>query len=188
MVFKILAFQSVFVWSACQDGAEPHPDALDSQSSVAREAVSYASYEAWDPPNDPAYFSDDLELSFWELRQNQQGASSIVPWPDTYWPMKEDGYNARWQGADTLSPLELYDRAFNGWVPQFTKPDGGQARGFDEFSRPASVQLARRDLRRGLLRSVGASRSVGARERRKPPGTEYQRPRRHRGRLGRHGR
>ena len=38
--------------------------------------------------------------------------------------MLDDGYNARWLGDDVLSPMEKYDKAFNGWEPSM---------GFDDF-------------------------------------------------------
>ena len=41
----------------------------------------------------------------------------VIPWTDTYWPTMDDSFNARWQGIQTLSPLEKYDMAFNGWTP-----------------------------------------------------------------------
>ena len=76
--------------------------------------------DAWNDANDPANFGRDYIYSFAELSKPElaNGASEIVPWPDTYWPMKEDGYNDRWRGDSVLSPVELYDKAFNGWVPE----------------------------------------------------------------------
>lgn len=74
----------------------------------------------WNIANDPSNFGRDYLYHWGELSDPglAQGASEIVPWPDTYWPMMEDGYNQRWQGSSTLSPVELYDRAFNNWVPE----------------------------------------------------------------------
>ena len=79
----------------------------------------------WDSRNNPSEFGANLVYNWEELSQVQQGASDIVPWADTYWPMTQDGYNARWNGS-ALSPAELYDQAFNGWTP----PEG-----FDQLRR-----------------------------------------------------
>jgi hypothetical protein len=80
--------------------------------------------DRWNSANDPRRFGEEMEYDFEVLKEYSQGASSIQPWPDTYWPMTKDGYNWRWQGHDNLSPAELYDRAFNDWVPSV---------GFEEF-------------------------------------------------------
>ena len=76
--------------------------------------------DAWNNANDPANFARDFYFNWEDLNKPElaQGASEITPWPDTYWPMKKDGYNQRWQGGNTLSPVELYDKAFNNWVPE----------------------------------------------------------------------
>jgi len=69
----------------------------------------------WNDANDPANFGRDYEYDWDELKGTElaHGASDIIPWPDTYWPMTEDGYNQRWLGSSTLSPVEKYDKAFN---------------------------------------------------------------------------
>ncbi len=71
------------------------------------------------PSNDPSSWGA-MEYNWEELNKPElaHGASEIVPWPDTYWPMTEDGYNQRWLGSSTLSPVEKYDKAFNNWVPE----------------------------------------------------------------------
>ncbi len=76
--------------------------------------------DAWNNANDPANFGRDYEYNWEELNKAElaHGASEIVPWPDTYWPMQSDGYNNRWQGNSTMSPAEKYDKAFNGWEPE----------------------------------------------------------------------
>jgi hypothetical protein len=45
------------------------------------------------------------------------GESEIKPWPASYWPMQKDGYNYRWRGKEVLSPMEKYDKVYNGWEP-----------------------------------------------------------------------
>jgi len=74
--------------------------------------------DAWNWRNDPSRFHIDLEYNFENLPS--EGASAKVAWAETYWPTYEDSINARWQGDDTLSPAEKYDKAFNDWTP----PDG----------------------------------------------------------------
>ncbi|MFC1578011.1 proprotein convertase P-domain-containing protein [Thermodesulfobacteriota bacterium] len=76
--------------------------------------------DAWNNANDPDNFARDYNYNWDNLNKPElaQGASVITPWPDTCWPMKKDGYNQRWQGGNTLSPVELYDKAFNNWVPE----------------------------------------------------------------------
>ena len=75
--------------------------------------------DAWNDANDPSNFGRDFQYDWDELKKAElaHGASEIVPWPDTYWPMQQDGYNDRWQGDSKLSPVELYDKAFNNWTP-----------------------------------------------------------------------
>jgi hypothetical protein len=76
--------------------------------------------DEWDSQNNPSNFGNNFEYDWDTLSQITTGASEVTPWPDTYWPMTEDGYNARWNGSSTPSPVELYDLAFNSW----TMPEG----------------------------------------------------------------
>lgn len=71
--------------------------------------------DRWDWRNDPARFHAELEYN-WENLPSE-GYSKKTAWADTYWPTYEDSINARWQGNDTLSPAEKYDKAFNDWEP-----------------------------------------------------------------------
>lgn len=71
--------------------------------------------DAWDWRNDPQRFRTELNYTWEELPS--EGASDKIAWADTYWPTYEDSINARWQGPNTLSPAEKYDRAFNDWEP-----------------------------------------------------------------------
>lgn len=75
--------------------------------------------DAWDSLNNPERFrrflEEDLEYKLDALPLS--GVADKQPWPETYWPYFEDSTNARWDGADTLSPLEKYDLVFNDWVP-----------------------------------------------------------------------
>jgi subtilisin-like proprotein convertase family protein len=71
--------------------------------------------DGWDFQGSPERFGIPLEYSLAALPQS--GRAEIAPWSETYWPTSEDSFNARWAGPGTLSPLEKYDMAFNGWVP-----------------------------------------------------------------------
>lgn len=72
--------------------------------------------DAWNYTNNPSRFQVDFNFKLAELPTN--GAAAVTPWPDTYWPTYKDSTNQRWQGSDEMSPLEKYDMAFNGWVPE----------------------------------------------------------------------
>lgn len=89
----------------------------DTSSSPEEEAGGKP--DRWNTANDPANMGRNYEYNWDELNvpDLQAGASEIVPWPDTYWPMKGDGYNNRWQGDSKPSSMELYDQVFNDWAP-----------------------------------------------------------------------
>ncbi len=70
--------------------------------------------DAWNYTNNPARFKIDFEYKLDELPT--EGQAEQMPWPDTYWPTYEDSTNARWVPGE-LSPMEKYDKAFNGWTP-----------------------------------------------------------------------
>lgn len=72
--------------------------------------------DAWDYANDPKHFG--LPLTYEVSALPMQGRVKERPWPETYWPSRDDSYNTRWL-SDQLSPLEKYDMAFNGWVPPY---------------------------------------------------------------------
>jgi subtilisin-like proprotein convertase family protein len=71
--------------------------------------------DRWDFSNDPARFGLPLVFTLADLPR--EGRAARVPWSETYWPTTDDSFNHRWQGPRTLSPLEKYDLAFNGWQP-----------------------------------------------------------------------
>lgn len=71
--------------------------------------------DAWNYVNDPARFARNLVYRIDDLPK--EGRAARQPWASTYWPTYQDATNVRWQGAETLSPLEKYDLAFNGWKP-----------------------------------------------------------------------
>ncbi|MGB0648387.1 MAG: proprotein convertase P-domain-containing protein [Bradymonadia bacterium] len=88
------------------------------QSDVSNAEVQK---EAWDYVNRPEAFELPLTLQIDSLPL--QGEVDVIPWTETYWPSMDDSMNARWLNARTLSPLEKYDVAFNGWRP----PEGFMA-------------------------------------------------------------
>jgi hypothetical protein len=86
-------------------------------SSAAPEGAVESSTqgETWTWGNDPNRLGIPMELSLDKLPR--EGKAKKIAWTDTYWPRRDDSFNVRWQGARTLSPLEKYDAAFNGWKP-----------------------------------------------------------------------
>ena len=70
--------------------------------------------DRWNSRNNPERFDGEFNYHVEDLPQS--GAAEREAWPSTYWPTYEDSINHRWQ-ANTLSPAELYDRAFNDWTP-----------------------------------------------------------------------
>lgn len=71
--------------------------------------------DAWDAVNDPRRLSQSLEYRAAELPL--EGRAMQRTWAASYWPTMRGSTNYRWQGESTLSPLEKYDQAFNGWTP-----------------------------------------------------------------------
>ena len=75
--------------------------------------------DAWDSLNSPERFAKflDEKLEYHLALLPLSGKASKQPWPATYWPTYEDSTNVRWDGPDSLSPLEKYDLVFNDWAP-----------------------------------------------------------------------
>lgn len=71
--------------------------------------------DGWDWGGAPERFGVTLERRLDQLPTT--GRAAVAPWSETYWPTAEDSFNVRWAGAGTLSPLEKYDQAYNGWTP-----------------------------------------------------------------------
>jgi hypothetical protein len=87
-----------------------------TQETVEKEEITEVEgkAEAWNYENNPNRFNVDMNYKIAELPMN--GSATQMPWSETWWPMRKDGFNQRWQGTSQLSPLEKYDLAFNGWV------------------------------------------------------------------------
>ncbi len=92
---------------------------LDSEGGEGQDSESYGKADQWDKLNDPDRFVRylDEELVYTLADLPLEGRAKKRAWPASYWPTYEDSTNARWLGAETLSPMEKYDLVFNGWVP-----------------------------------------------------------------------
>jgi hypothetical protein len=121
-----------------------------SEPSASLDQVEEGRYaERWRGGNAPSLFPERMVYDWNELSQDQYrtGVVESRPWPDTYWPMRKDGYNYRWQGQSRMSPVELYDTAFNGWRPPaafmslkpFTNPRTSFDRRYYELLGPAAT-------------------------------------------------
>jgi len=91
-------------------GCEGTQDAVEKEEITEVEGKA----EAWNYENNPNRFNVDMNYKIAELPMN--GTATQMPWSETWWPMRKDGFNQRWQGTSQLSPLEKYDLAFNSWV------------------------------------------------------------------------
>lgn len=107
---KLLTIFSTLTFTLLITGCEKEEN-LDEGKPETNEATGKE--DAWNWENDPNRFHVELIYKVAELPQS--GSAQRMPWSETWWPMREDGFNHRWQGSDKLSPLEKYDRAFNGW-------------------------------------------------------------------------
>lgn len=94
------------------NGKEVTPDGVEKQNDPAGKG------DRWNYLNDPERFQTDLTYKYSELKSESEGYSDNEVWPATYWPLYKDGINQRWQGQDTLSPAEKYDRVYNEWTPE----------------------------------------------------------------------
>jgi hypothetical protein len=53
------------------------------------------------------------DTPYWKDTYPEAVGKAEAVWADTYWPATDGSHNARWQDANTKSPLEKYDAAFN---------------------------------------------------------------------------
>ncbi len=90
-----------------------------ADGGAGKDLVDFADGEGkedrWNSSNDPRRFDNGLNYNLEDLPS--EGATEQELWPASYYPTYEDSINARWQGSDTLSAAEKYDKAFNGWEP-----------------------------------------------------------------------
>lgn len=73
--------------------------------------------DQWNWTNNPERFEIEFDYDFETLVANTEGRAEQTPWPSDYWSYYEDSINVKYHGANTLSPAEKYDKAFNGWTP-----------------------------------------------------------------------
>ena len=73
--------------------------------------------EKWNTANDPRRLDATFIVELDKLPKSGEVAN--LPVPSTYWPIYQDSINARWDGADSLSPAEKFEKAFNR--PGFSK-------------------------------------------------------------------
>lgn len=113
----LIALAALISLSACGGDATAPGD--DSAAQVTPDGVNKAlpdgKADAWNWLNNPARFQTQLEYAWDKLPD--EGAIARKAWTASYWPLYQDGINHRWQGPETLSPAEKYDKAFNGWEP-----------------------------------------------------------------------
>lgn len=116
---SVLSVTSAALLSACSassgggGGGNCLPGDIDCSSDLPAGATTKS--DAWNSINDPGRWAYNLEYRYAELPES--GRSERVAWASTYWPTYQDSSNVRWQGSDELSPMEKYDKAFNGWEP-----------------------------------------------------------------------
>ncbi len=67
--------------------------------------------ERWDEKNNPA--SVDATFVYEVDGLPTTGALKTAPIPADYWATYKDSVNVRWDGAESLSPAEKYEKAFN---------------------------------------------------------------------------
>ncbi|GLE02931.1 hypothetical protein PINS_up011795 [Pythium insidiosum] len=77
--------------------------------------------------------SMETRLSEFEKPEFRQAAFERAPWPSSYWPIYQDGINARWDPQDQ-SPAEKYARAF-GHDPKAFMDKVSAVNGVDSMSR-----------------------------------------------------
>jgi len=110
--------------------------------------------EEWDRRNDPRQLQRAYEHHFANLPT--VGTADRIPWPDTYWPSREGGLAARWNGEssddswnyelfseekvkalshedlDKLSPAEKYDIFIGNYEYEFVKYERQRTKPDDE--------------------------------------------------------
>lgn len=111
----LMSVLAIFGTAACGTDTDDNTKAQGTADGVDKLANANEKADAFNRANDPARFRKSLNYKFEELPTS--GEITNTPWTASYWPMYEDGINARWQGKNTLSPAEKYDKVFNEWTP-----------------------------------------------------------------------
>lgn len=102
--------------AACgEPGTDNAPDGPSTDDGVVKKMTGAdGKSDAWNWRNNPVHFRTELNYNYDDLPL--EGYSEVNAWAASYWPYYEDGINYRWQGQQTLSPAEKYDKAFNDWT------------------------------------------------------------------------
>jgi len=100
--------------------AESSDDVVDAKPESDGKDVAEKA-DAWNSANNPARFESNFVYKYDDLKAYATGRAEQVPWPSDYWATYRDSTNVRYAGAGTLSPVEKYDKAFNGWTPDMSK-------------------------------------------------------------------
>jgi hypothetical protein len=67
--------------------------------------------ERWDAKNNPATVDGTFIYEVDKLPTT--GSTKVAPIPADYWATYQDSINVRWDGAESLSPAEKWEKAFN---------------------------------------------------------------------------
>ncbi|MFB6351790.1 MAG: proprotein convertase P-domain-containing protein [Bradymonadaceae bacterium] len=133
------------------------PETDDGVKKERNASEAFKKSDAWDHLNNPERFQTELTYNWQELKnQAPESYTEAEVWPATYWPMYKDGINQRWQGGNTLSPAEKYDRVYNDW-----KPEGG----FSEFKNKKPFDTDSCEWDEGYYEQLGpAAKSASKRK------------------------
>ena len=112
---SILLFSGALALAGCgsSDSAEVecYPGDVDCNPLVG----SGEKGDNWNSDNDPAGIMRNLNYRVADLPM--QGEAENLPWAASYWPTVAGSTNYRWQGLNSLSPLEKFDVAKHNWTP-----------------------------------------------------------------------
>ena len=100
-----LAFLPSLALLGCGSGDIAQPEASDG------EVGEVGLPEAWDTKNNPS--SVDTGFIYDVNVLPLAGQTKVAPIPSDYWGTYNDSIAYRWDGADSLSPAEKYEKAFN---------------------------------------------------------------------------
>ena len=76
----------------------------DDEEKLTAKEEEYARRDRWNWQNNPNRFGGTMVTQLSQLPM--QGRAARAAWPSSYWPTYKDSINARWRGADELSPAE----------------------------------------------------------------------------------
>jgi hypothetical protein len=102
-----------FLAIGCSSTAGASDPALDLEQGVVLEGEVGQSEDAerWDAKNNPA--SVDGTFVYEVEKLPTTGTMKSAPIPADYWATHQDSINVRWDGAESLSPAEKWEKAFN---------------------------------------------------------------------------